>query len=248
MIGLWDGRVRRFDELASTNTWAIEHAGQLQHGDVVWAVAQTGGRGRLDRAWWAVPGNCLTFSVMLHHPDLVPWAANLGQAAACAVWDTLASYGIMARLKWPNDVIVKDRKIAGILVEQAGGSQFVVGVGLNVNVSASEWAGARVDRPAIAMSEAAGHAFELDLVLRTVVKHLATRIEATQASGPAALWELWACQDWLAGQAIQVTGTSVVPIQGQYLGLDNLGRLRLQLPTGEERALWTGDVEHVRRC
>lgn len=248
MTGLWHARLWRFDELPSTNAWAIEHASQLQHGDIILAEAQTAGRGRLDRSWWAAPGKCLTFSLVLNDPDLIPWASNLGQTAACAVWDALAAYGIAASLKWPNDVMVMDRKIAGILVEQAAApAQFVVGVGLNVNLSAADWADTGVERPAIAMSEAAGRRFQIDEILRTVMTHLATRIEATQASGPGELWDLWARHDWLAGHAIRVTGTGQAPLQGQYLGLDTLGRLRIRLSTGEERALWTGDVEHVRR-
>jgi len=104
-------------------------------GQVLVAEEQTAGRGRLGRTWTSVPGASLTFSVLLH-PDSVPAARRgwLPLLAGVAVADAVrAVASVDAVLKWPNDVLAGDRKLAGILAEQSpDGSAVVIGVGLNV--------------------------------------------------------------------------------------------------------------------
>ena len=124
----------------STNADLLERAaGGAPEGTVLVAEAQTSGRGRMGRAWVSRPGAALTFSALLR-PVVVPparrgWIPLLaGVAIASAV---AAAAGLDARLKWPNDVLVGGRKLAGILAEQAAGA-VVVGVGLNVSARRDE--------------------------------------------------------------------------------------------------------------
>ncbi len=245
--GLWTGHVRVFDELASTNTWMLEHAGEVRHGDVVWARAQTTGRGRFARPWLSLPRRSLTISCALREEAFIPLGPNIGQFAACAVADTLARFGLPAALKWPNDVMVADRKIAGILVELAEApAVLVLGIGLNVNGSAEDFRAAALDRPAISMQASAGNAFDVDAVLRVLLGQLQVWLDRAAAGGLALLRERWATSDWLAGHDIEVQ-TAAGPVTGHYGGLDELGRLRLAR-TGGEEALWSGDVMRVRRA
>jgi BirA family transcriptional regulator, biotin operon repressor / biotin---[acetyl-CoA-carboxylase] ligase len=108
-------------------------------GAVLVAEEQTRGRGRLDRSWHSVPGAALTFSVLVR-PSGVPAASRgwlpllAGVAVASAVSGQAAAN---ASLKWPNDVLAEDAKLAGILAEQAGDS-IVVGFGINVGQTAAE--------------------------------------------------------------------------------------------------------------
>jgi BirA family biotin operon repressor/biotin-[acetyl-CoA-carboxylase] ligase len=126
--------VRRFATVDSTNRYLLERAAAGEPDGVV-AVAdeQTAGRGRLDRAWVAPPGAALLVSVLLRprlpieRLHLVTLAAGL---AAIDAVEALAHAD--ARLKWPNDVVVDDRKLAGILAESDGAGAIVVGMGLNV--------------------------------------------------------------------------------------------------------------------
>ena len=244
--GLWAGRLLAFDELPSTNTWMLEHAGESRHGDVVWARAQTAGRGRLTRAWLALPGRSLTLSCALKDATFMTLGPNIGQFAACAVADTLAAFGLAAALKWPNDVMVADRKIAGILVEQSDTpSALVLGIGLNINGSDDDFRAAALDRPATSMQAAAGHLFGVDAVLRALLRMLQTWMDQAASEGLAPLRARWAASDWLAGHEIEVQ-TAAGPVTGRYAGLDELGRLRVARAAGEE-ALWTGDVVRVKR-
>jgi len=124
----WD--VHRFAEIDSTNTWLTARAGGgAPEGTVAVADLQTAGRGRLGRSWEAPPGANLLCSVLLR-PDrvshLVVACVSLAALDACR-----ATAGIEAGLKWPNDVMVQDEKLAGVLAEVADGA-VVVGIGINV--------------------------------------------------------------------------------------------------------------------
>lgn len=247
LTGLWGGRVWRFDELPSTNTWAMDHGALVQHGDVIWAVAQSAGRGRLGRAWLAAPGKCLTVSLVVAEPAFVALAPNLGQLAAWAVRDTLRGLGVAdVRLKWPNDVMVDERKVAGLLVEQiAEPALYVVGVGLNVNMTAADFAAAQLDRPATSIRESLGRESEPGVVLKSLLANMARHLDQARQEGTGPLWEMWGRNDWLRGRLIRVTGMGG-QIQGEYRGIDGEGRLKIRSADGQEQALWSGDVERVR--
>ena len=126
--------IRVVAETGSTNEDVLKlAAGGAPEGLVIAAEAQTAGKGRLGRSWHAQPGSALTFSVLLR-PDRVPppargWAPLL--AGVATVSALRRETGVDAGLKWPNDVLVGGRKLAGILAEQSGDA-IVVGIGLNV--------------------------------------------------------------------------------------------------------------------
>ncbi len=116
----------------STNDRARELAGAgAPHGTLVTADEQSAGRGRQGRAWSAPAGDALLMSVVVREPlDLLPLAAAVAVAQVC---------GPAARIKWPNDVLIDDRKVAGILAEgrpQEGWA--VVGIGVNVAVNVAD--------------------------------------------------------------------------------------------------------------
>jgi BirA family biotin operon repressor/biotin-[acetyl-CoA-carboxylase] ligase len=244
--GLWGGKVIHADRLDSTNTWALDHLAELQEGDVVHATVQTAGRGRFERAWLAVPGKCLTLSLVLKHPAWIPLGPNLGQVAAWAMVEMLAGFGIRACLKWPNDVMVDDRKVAGILVERGlAADGFVVGIGLNVNVSASELRQGGLDRPATSLAEAVGHAFDLNEVMTALAGELQCRLDEVRACGLPVLWHAWARADWLRGRSIRLQEANGEVTTGEYLGITDAGGLRVRTLEGYERVYWSGDIERV---
>ncbi|MCZ7534797.1 MAG: biotin--[acetyl-CoA-carboxylase] ligase [Acidimicrobiia bacterium] len=130
--------VRWFAEIDSTNRYLLdEAAASAPEGLVAVADVQTAGRGRLGRRWEAPSGASLLASALLR-PDLPAERLHLvtvaaGVAAARAVADLA---GIRAGLKWPNDLVIGGRKLAGLLAETPGGRALVVGMGLNVKWAA----------------------------------------------------------------------------------------------------------------
>jgi BirA family biotin operon repressor/biotin-[acetyl-CoA-carboxylase] ligase len=126
--------IRVVTETGSTNEDVLKlAAGGAPEGLIIAAEAQTAGKGRMGRTWQARPGSALTFSVLLRPDRVSPsakgWAPLL--AGVAAVHALRQQTGVDAVLKWPNDVLVGSRKLAGILAEQLGGA-IVVGIGINV--------------------------------------------------------------------------------------------------------------------
>lgn len=154
-----------FDTVVSTNDTVRSYPA----GTLVWADSQTSGRGQRGNSWESEPGANLTFSFTVAPTDLrMDRAFALSEAVSLAVVETLGETGVAARIKWPNDIYVGERKICGILIEntvRADGrvSLSVVGVGLNVNqriftgdapnpVSLVQLTGSRHDREALLAS------------------------------------------------------------------------------------------------
>lgn len=131
--GFWWSDLSISDQTQSTNTDALRAAADLEgEGFVFLTDHQVGGRGRLDRSWETPPGEAVTMSTLLRPKrDLVDWSW-LSMLAGLAVARAISKWVSPVSLKWPNDVLVGELKIAGILSEVAGDA-VVVGIGLNVN-------------------------------------------------------------------------------------------------------------------
>jgi len=142
--GHW--RLLEFDSVVSTNTIALSLADDpANHGMVVLAREQTAGRGQYGRTWLAPLGSSVLMSILLFPPPALRRPALLTAWAAVTVCKLCEHVtGLPARIKWPNDVLIQDRKVCGILIEQrARGPDHVaavVGVGLNVTQSAETFA------------------------------------------------------------------------------------------------------------
>ena len=125
--------LHRFDTVGSTNDVALKMAREgAPEGTVILARSQTKGRGRRGRQWFATPGQGIILSAVLR-PDIpLDRYSELAFAAAVAVAECIESEcGLQPQLKWPNDVLVGDRKLCGILIEAAGDAA-IVGIGVNV--------------------------------------------------------------------------------------------------------------------
>jgi len=211
---------------ASTNDRARELAGAgAPHGTLVTASEQTAGRGRQGRTWTAPPGRALLMSLVLRE---VP--AVLPLVAAVAVADAV---GDEAQIKWPNDVLVTGRKVAGILVEgrpQEGWA--VLGIGVNVAVRAE-------DLPAELRETAAGLGSE-PAGVEPFLGRLLAALEGRLAAPRAEVLAAWRARDALAGRPVAWDFG-----EGVAAGIDDGGRLLVD--TGDRRvALSAGEV-HLRR-
>jgi BirA family biotin operon repressor/biotin-[acetyl-CoA-carboxylase] ligase len=134
-----------FQETTSTNDVAARLArGGAQEGAVVFAEAQTKGRGRLGRAWISPPGKGLWFTVLLR-PDFAPQGATqLTVAAATALCRAITlQTGLATEIKWPNDILIRGKKIAGILTEMRAEldhlQEVLLGIGMNVNLEKADF-------------------------------------------------------------------------------------------------------------
>src|SRR5262249_41160587 len=132
-------RVLVFNELDSTNTTAAQ-LGSPEDGQAIIAHFQTAGRGQYGRAWLARPSSSLLLSVVLRPPPELCRPVILTAFAAVAVADALQTLtGAQARVKWPNDLLVRGKKVCGLLIEQHA-ETVILGIGLNLTQSAEEFA------------------------------------------------------------------------------------------------------------
>ncbi|WP_297467211.1 biotin--[acetyl-CoA-carboxylase] ligase, partial [Thermococcus sp.] len=160
-------KVIRFTEVNSTNDYAREIAEEVPEGTVVVAKRQTSGRGRNGRNWASPEGGLWMTAILkpMASPEHVPKLVFVG---ALAVVDTLAKYGIPAELKWPNDVLVDGKKIAGILSECKLHHFALLGIGLNVNNDIPE----ELKGTAVSIKDLLGREVNLDEVLQRVLRAL----------------------------------------------------------------------------
>jgi BirA family biotin operon repressor/biotin-[acetyl-CoA-carboxylase] ligase len=179
-------RIKVWSRVASTNDIAaLEASNRANDGLTIFAEEQTAGRGRRGRNWSAPPRSSLLMSVLIFPPASIDDPAWLTALGAVAVADVVAELtGTDPRIKWPNDVRVERRKIAGILVERGHGA--VIGIGLNVNASESDFPPDLADT-ATSLRRLAGRYFDRSEVARLLLRSLDRWYHAGLETGPASL-------------------------------------------------------------
>jgi BirA family biotin operon repressor/biotin-[acetyl-CoA-carboxylase] ligase len=241
------------DEAGSTNALVAERAqAGAAEGLVVVAEHQTAGRGRLDRTWETPARSALTFSVLLRPTaptQTWPWLPLL---AGYAVDKALKALGFEAAVKWPNDVLLDGRKVAGILVERVetpAGPAAVIGVGVNVGMTAEE-----LPVPdATSLAVAAGSTGpDRTVLLVDVLASLWEAYTAWQEGGDLGgmrLAESYVAACATIGSEVRVELPSGGTLTGTATGIDPSGRLLVESSvdgTVGRTAVSAGDVVHVR--
>jgi BirA family transcriptional regulator, biotin operon repressor / biotin---[acetyl-CoA-carboxylase] ligase len=200
-------RVIRVDAVPSTQDVARQHP----VGTVVVAEHQTAGRGRLGRRWEAPPGSALLASWVLPFHELAPLAAGVASARAC---------GDAVRIKWPNDLLLGGRKLAGILVERTG-DRCIVGTGINLHWAPPDGAVLGMDR-------------------EELIALMGPELTRWFAAAPAAILDAWRERSDTLGRRVRVvlSGDAVEGV-AEDIGPD--GSLIV-----DGRAFAAGDVVHLR--
>lgn len=221
-------RLHWFPTLRSTNDHAaiMRRKGRLFAPAVVLAGRQTAGRGRGSHAWWSGPG-CLTVTFVLPvdsqlSPHQIPLLAGLAVQNATAE----LSGSSLISLKWPNDLLYKSRKLAGLLCERSDKAD-LVGLGLNVNLDTAK--APRLLRGQVAsLSEIVAAPLEMTEVLSRVASHL-HRLWSRGAGHPfGAMLKEYDSHHALIGRRVSVVDNGQAPISGTCEGLDEMGRLLLR--------------------
>jgi len=251
--GLWS-EVVVVERTGSTNTDCAARArAGAPEGLVLAAEEQTAGRGRLDRTWLSPARAALTFSVLLRPVGVPPvrrgWLPLLvGVAAATAARQVS---GLDVRLKWPNDLLLGPRKLAGILAEQSGGA-VIAGIGVNVSASRGELpATGAVALPATSLLLEGSASLDRERLLGEILAQIERWYQAwrdtqipgdPQASGLRTAY-LGLCST--VGRDVRADLPAGTVIRGTAAGIDMDGRLIVRTPDGEV-AVSAGDVRHLR--
>jgi BirA family biotin operon repressor/biotin-[acetyl-CoA-carboxylase] ligase len=240
--------VRAFAELGSTNTALVGEArAGAPEGLVLVADHQTEGRGRLGRTWSAAPGTALLVSVLLRPPLPIHEVPVVLMAAGLAACDGVeAAAGFRPGLKWPNDLVVEDRKLAGLLTEATGGADPGVVLGLGINVGASAYP-AELAAEATSCEEVASRAVDRGELLVAFLTALESRYSAVLAGGGRDVTlDAYRADSATLGRRVRVELTSGPALDGSATRLAEDGRLVVVDDRGAEHLVSVGDVKHLR--
>jgi BirA family biotin operon repressor/biotin-[acetyl-CoA-carboxylase] ligase len=233
------------DRVESTNTLLV-HGAAAGAADrtVIAAEWQTGGRGRRGRAWHALPGAALTFSLLWRFEQGAGMLAGLSLAVGVAVTRTLAQFGVCdAGLKWPNDVLWHGRKLAGILIEvqgdMLGPSAAVIGIGLNCRMPGALLD--RIDQPAADIAGASGVAPERNRLLALLLMELERILNVFARDGFAPFRDEWQRRHVYQDKPVRIALPDGGIVNGRAEGVAENGALLLATHTGQLR-FHSGDV------
>lgn len=238
------------DEAASTNTLLASHVSGFEHGSALAAHRQTAGRGQRGNSWESEPGKNLTFSVLLR-PAIITASRQfeLSQVVSISIIkhlrEMLCTDDIY--IKWPNDIYYRDKKLAGILIENAVSGvrikHAVVGIGLNVNQEIFE-----SDAPnPVSLKNITGTTYELDSLLESIIKRIVADFNAYEdnpepiklaARYRYLLWRgegYWPYREPATGREFKARVAAISPI----------GHLTLSFDTGEFKTYSFKEVEFV---
>lgn len=242
-------QMRRVEETGSTNVDVAELARSgAPDGTAVVAAYQRTGRGRLDRTWQAPPGSSLAVSFLLRPTEVAadrwPWLPLL--AGVAAVDAVVGLTGVGAVLKWPNDVLVDEHKLAGILVERVDtpqGAAAVAGIGLNVTQRRDQ-----VPPGATSLFLCGAVDAGPDDVLEVLGDRLAERYAEwrdRRGDPGAGLAAAYRRRCATLGRQVRVEFPGSNAAEGVAADIDDSGRLILEAGT-ERRAIGAGDIVHLR--
>jgi BirA family biotin operon repressor/biotin-[acetyl-CoA-carboxylase] ligase len=246
----WEADIHYVDVLGSTNDWLRDafRRGARQW-SVAWAGRQTAGRGRQGRSWCSPRGG-LYASVLVDAPAALDPArpGPIAMLAGVSVASALAELGLDARLKWPNDVRVSGRKIAGVLVEavaQGPRRSFILGLGVNCSVAREDLpTGLGTDATSVATET--GRPCDVVTVCAAVLSQLGVCYDALATQGPAAVVQEWRrlSEPWWGREVEVAVGTE--RWRGTVLEVQDDGALWLERPGVGRVAIYSGDVSQLR--
>jgi BirA family biotin operon repressor/biotin-[acetyl-CoA-carboxylase] ligase len=236
------GEVKYFESIGSTNDEALVWAAKgAPHLSIVIADEQVAGRGRLNRKWFTPKGSALAFSLILR-PTSVKYLSRTVGLAALSIADSCLKQGLTPQIKWPNDVLLKGKKLAGILIETVWAGDkvdsLIIGMGINVfkeSIPPVE----SLQFPATSFEHELGQLPQREVILQDILSSLLTRLPQIDSDEFLRSWE-----NLLAyrGEQVRVTTGKDEFKQGKLLGLTEDGSLRLLENNGNELSIHFGDV------
>lgn len=168
------------DSIDSTNTYAKQHSA-LFHRDHITCITaehQTAGRGRFERKWVSPRGVNLYATFFFHLPLKTPNINQLATVMAESLISLLKEEGLTPEMKWPNDVLLNKKKLAGVLCEVVftpASIEVILGLGVNLNMAKEDLA--KIDQPATSLLQETGHSWHRDLFLQKLENHFARHLK-----------------------------------------------------------------------
>lgn len=240
--------IQWYSSLKSTNEEMkkiLSSGNKLKNYSIVATYNQTNGTGRFDRKWISFPNSNLCFSIFIESEKDIKCIPSLTMSSALAVNDFLKSYGVKSNLKWPNDVLVENKKICGILSEHINNAKnnikgVIIGIGLNVNLTTNELN--TIDQPATSMLVECNRSFLLDNILESLCENLNFWIKKWEINPSFKTIK----QNWIncseeIGNTISIKDEGKI-IHGKLEDYGEYGELIINID-GKIKTIWSGEIE-----
>lgn len=245
----WMGKtIHHFHTLDSTNSKAYQLAlDGAEEGEVVISESQEKGRGRLGRQWFSPPFLNLYLSVILR-PSISPHQASLiTLLAAVATADAIKKFsGLLPLIKWPNDILLRDRKVAGLLNEihsEMDRIHFVIlGIGVNLNLDERMFS-KEIRAEATSLKVEMGQAISRKIFLQTLLQELEKWYAIFMKEGSAVILKAWRDRAHIKGRRVKVTSFGKA-LTGVAVDIDSDGALILETADGKRKRVVAGDIEY----
>jgi BirA family biotin operon repressor/biotin-[acetyl-CoA-carboxylase] ligase len=177
-------KIIKFDTINSTNTYALENFDKLENMSIIIANTQTNGRGRFDRTWESSEKENIYLSIILK-PENLTHIANITQYLSVVLCKTIKKYNLSPQIKWPNDVLINNKKVCGILCEASRKDNkingLVLGVGINLNTSLTTLK--KIEKPATSLKEETNKFIEPNNFLEQLLKEFEKDYESIVQDG-----------------------------------------------------------------
>lgn len=242
-------KIHVFDQLDSTNSEAYRIAREGgEEGELVISDRQLRGKGRLNRTWFSPPGVNLYVSIILRPLIDLRNAPFITLMAAVATAQAVKEIsGLRPRIKWPNDLLISDKKVAGLLNEmrgKAGKVDFIIlGIGINVNMTL-EMMPEEIRSLATSLREELGYEVSRAGILKVLTREVERGYQALLTGETGRILRQWEDFSQMVGRLVEMKSFDEV-IRGKVEGIDPDGSLILRAPDGSERKIIAGDVSSL---
>lgn len=234
-----------FDTIDSTNTWTKKNASTLDPNELtcITALEQTAGRGRFGRKWVSPKGQNIYATLYFCLERSCPYICNLGQILSLSCITVLKKNGFQPQIKWPNDILLNSKKVAGILCETVSFEDrigIVLGIGINTNMRQDLLD--MVDQPATSLTQLSGQTWTLEQIIEPVLTQFIKDLEKLKSEGFAPFRETY--EELLAYKGKTITcNDGPGTVKGICHSVNTEGRLNVLLPDGEMKTLSAGEIK-----
>jgi BirA family transcriptional regulator, biotin operon repressor / biotin---[acetyl-CoA-carboxylase] ligase len=234
-----------FDTIDSTNAWTKKNASTLDPDQLtcVTALEQTAGRGRFLRKWISPKGKNIYATLYFCLPRHCPYLINLGQILSLSCIAVLKKKGFHPQIKWPNDILLEGKKVAGILCETVSFEDrigIVLGIGININMEQDLLD--TIDQPATSLAQLSGQTWTLEQIIEPILTQFITDLAILECKGFAPFRESYEKQLAFKGKLIACHDGKQT-LRGVCHSINADGRLNLLLPDGQLKVLSAGELK-----
>lgn len=236
-----------FETISSTSVWVKENASTLDPKKItcVTASEQTHGRNAKGQKWLSPKGTNLYGTFFFSLPKMFPFLHNLAQILSISCCKVVESEGLSPNLKWPNDLLIENKKVSGVLCETIDlqdRTGIALGIGLNINMEKELTD--RIDQPATSLAQIARKPFSVEDITKKLIKQFALDLSVFELEGFAPFVSYYN-EHMLFKGALLFTTVGNENITGVCRGVSKEGRIILLLPSGEETSFATGSMKLV---